>query len=212
FVKTDEETKKKVIKSGSTSTNQFQDRIRNFFERKLQKYAVSQIENGIALFDGSLTTNTWDTPIPYMTGMRDLASSKNNAIIAISKKSTVEVNGTKISYLLDDTPNAGYKRINIQERSLGTIFATRMSMGGFTFRTDVCPTPVRPSAEEVLNLFYTNCRMNLGYPVLLKLAHIHSVFTKSEVLLLQVYASKKYGIKMKKPIDLTPLFAPFPKR
>jgi hypothetical protein len=217
FVKVDDQTGKKTIKSGSTDLNQFQDRLRNFFERKLQKYAVSHLENGIALFDGSLTTNTWDTPQAYMEKIKDETQSHNNSIVAISKKSTLEVGGINISYALDDTNLAGYRKLksvdnrSSKNRSLGTIFVCRFGMGGPSFRVDVCPSPATPRCEDRLYAFYSNCRMNLGYPVLLKRAHIHSVFTKSEVLALQVYACKKYGIKLKKPMDLSPIFAPFPK-
>ena len=39
-----------------------------------------------------------------------------------------------------------------------------------------------------------------------------TIFTKNEILSLQVYAAKKYGIKLKRPIDIGPIFAPFSKR
>jgi len=213
FIDVNKETGNKTIKSSSTSQNQFQDRIRNYFERKLQKWAISKMKNSIILIDGSLTTNVWDTPLHFMQNdLRDFAYSQNNCLVAVSKKSTVEINGKNISYLLDDSIEAGFKKINSQERSLGTIFAVRFSLGGLTFRVDICPTALIPATEDVLKTAFSNCRMSLGYPFLLKLAHIHSIFTKNEFLSLQVYAAKKYSIKLKRPIDIGPIFAPFSKR
>jgi hypothetical protein len=51
----------------------------------------------------------------------------------------------------------------------------------------------------------------LGYPNLLRLAHIHSAFTKAEIVSLQVAAAHDFGVSMRPPEDVSVIFAPFRK-
>jgi len=138
-----------------------------------------------------------------------------DSLIGIAKRSDLEIGGVNILYLLRETQEPCYCEIKdpdwtaLYPPSFGTIFVARFGPGGFTFRTDVCPFIV--PAEEILNRLYQNARIWLGYPYLLKLAHIHSVFTKPEIVQLQVLAAKNYGLRMQKPQDISVIFAPFRK-
>ncbi|MBI2305519.1 MAG: hypothetical protein HYU86_12335 [Chloroflexi bacterium] len=211
FIETDKEGVKSP-KTPSASLKRIQDRIRNYIERKLQRLAVSQIESGIVLFDGALFAMEWDTPLPFLQSTRDLAFEKGNSIVGICKRSDLQVDGVNVAYLLRETQEPCFRRIEqneqgIYSRGIGETFAARYGPGGFSFRTDVCPYIV--TSAEILNRLYSSALMTLGYPVLLKLAHIHSVFTKREVVELQVLAARNYGLTLQRPQDISILFAPF---
>lgn len=211
-----------VIKRGSREPNQYKDRIRNFIERMLQQDVLAYIKNGLVLFDGALTLRTYNTPQNFMEKFVRIAKKNNTDIIGISKKSRITVRNQHISTLLEGTIEPGYRRIvkvdvsggkerEAEGRNLGSIFVCRFSPGGYTFRVDVARMSLLASEEEVLQVLYANTNMNLGYPNLLRLAHIHSAFTKQEIVSLQVYVAHKYNIKMRRPEDLSVLFAPFRK-
>jgi len=203
----------KTITGGSVGFKQAQDRIRNYVERWLQRFAISTIKGGIILFDGVLSAREWDTPTKFLENTRELAFNEGNSLVGIAKRSVLELGGVNILYLLTGTQEPCYREIidpdwtALYPPSFGTIFVVRFGPGGFTFRTDVCPFIV--PAEEILNRLYQNARICLGYPYLLKLAHIHSVFTKPEIVQLQVLAAKDYGLRMQKPQDISVIFAPF---
>lgn len=210
------------IKAGAREPNQYKDRIRNFIERMLQLDVARQLQNGVQLIDGTLTLRTYNTPQIFLETLGREVARQNSDIVGISKKSRVTVDGVHISALLDDDPpDAGYRKIISEDsegsdsaagaRNLGTLFAVRFSPGGFTFRVDVARRSLLQSEDEVLQTLYANTNMTLGYPNLLRLAHIHSAFTKSEIVSLQVKASYDYNISMRPPEDLSVIFAPFRK-
>lgn len=211
-----------IIKAGSTEPNQYKDRIRNFLERMLQLDLAKQVYNGILLFDGALTLRTYNTPQVFLEQLAREASQRNTDIVSISKKSRVTVDGVYINALLDDAPpDPGFQRIlaldtdgnseDLLTRNLGVPFVVRFGPGGYAFRVDVARTSTLESEEEVLQTLYANTQMTLGYPNLLRLAHIHSAFTKAEIVALQVQAAHDYNIPMRPPEDLSIIFAPFRK-
>ena len=211
-----------TIKSGAREPNQFKDRIRNYIERMLQLDILRHLQNGILLIDGTLTLRTFNTPEVFMEYLGREAQRQNSDIVGVSKKSRVTVSGVHISALLDDDPpSAGFRRILVEDsegadsaagaRNLGALFATRFAPGGFTFRTDVARRSIIQTEEEVLQALYANTQMTLGYPNLLRLAHIHSAFTKSEIVSLQVQIAHDYNVQLRQPEDLSVVFAPFRK-
>jgi hypothetical protein len=210
------------IKAGSTEPNQFKDRMRNFIERMLQLDIARQLRSGILLVDGALTLRTYNTPQVFLECLGREAARCNSDIVGVSKKSRITVDGVHMSALLDDTPtDAGFRRIltvdaaggeeDAVARNLGAPFAVRFAPGGFTFRVDVARQSLLQTEEEVLEVLYANTQMTLGYPNLLRLAHIHSAFTKAEIVSLQVQAAHDYGVSMRPPEDLSVIFAPFRK-
>jgi hypothetical protein len=210
------------IKHGSTEPNQFKDRIRNFIERILQLALARHLKGGILLIDGALTLRTFNTPQVFLEHLGAVAQSNNSDLVGVSKKSRLTVEGVHIAALLDDDPtDAGLRRIltvdssggdaDALERNLGIPFAVRFAPGGFTFRVDVARRSLALDEESVLNNIYGNTQMTLGYPNLLRLAHIHSAFTKAEIVMLQVQAAHDYRVSMRQPEDLSVIFAPFRK-
>lgn len=208
-----------TIKAGAREPNQFKDRLRNYLERMLQLDAARQLRSGILLVDGALTLRTFNTPGVFLEHLAREARRRNSDIVGVSKKSRVTVDGVHVSALLDHIAagSVGFMRINRmdsedgEDRSLGTSFAVRFSPGGFTFRVDVARQSQLPSEEVVLHTLYSNTPMMLGYPNLLRLAHIHSAFTKAEIVSLQVAAAHDFGVSMRPPEDVSVIFAPFRK-
>ena len=213
---------KLMIKAGAREPNQFKDRIRNFVERMLQMDVIRQLRNGLMLVDGALTLRTYNTPQDFMEHLGREAAKCNSDIVGVSKKSRVTVQSVHLGGLLDnDGVQPGYRRIfwvdsddadsAAKERNLGTLFAARFAPGGFTFRIDVAKRSILPDEHAVLQSLFANTRMTLGYPNLLRLAHIHAAFTKAEVVSLQVQAAHDYKMPMRAPEDLSVVFAPFRK-
>lgn len=208
-----------TIKAGAREPNQFKDRLRNFLERMLQLDAARQLGSGMLLIDGALTLRTFNTPGVFLAQLAREAQRRNSDIVGVSKKSRVTVDGVHVSALLDDVPagSVGFMRINRvdtedgDERNLGNPFAVRFAPGGFTFRVDVAKQSLLPSEEGVLQALYANTPMMLGYPNLLRLAHIHSAFTKAEIVSLQVAAAHDFQVSMRPPEDVSVIFAPFRK-
>lgn len=204
------------VKRGvADNANQYSDRFRNWFERIIQKVAVESIANGIILLDGSLTKNTRDTPTIFLEHLSELANEKGNAIIAISKKSSLLINEKPIRFWLDDIKNkACYKDITSlmrkakRERVLGNTYVARFSNLGPTFRVDVKTAPGQ-SDKEAIDLFYTNAFLKGGYPDILVRAHSYSYFTPPVVTELQAQARVLYKLIPKGEADLGSIFAPF---
>jgi hypothetical protein len=204
------------VKRGvANDAHQYGDRFRNWFERLVQRIAVTSVSNGIILFDGALTLRTRDTPQSYLKRLADMANERGNAIIAISKQSRLQVAGKSIRFWLNDVnEQACYRwlkplmRREGTERVLGNLYAARFSVLGPTFRIDV-KAPPGFLDEEILNRFYTSTLMRSGYPDILVRAHAHSYFTSPDVFQLQAQAGAKYKLSPQGDIELKSIFAPF---
>jgi hypothetical protein len=222
FVEIDEEPNppRKKLKPhvAAWDSHQYGDRFRNWFERLIQLASVSLVNNGIILLDGALTLRTRDTPQVFLERLAQLASDHGNAIIAISKQSKLQVDGTPLTFLLDDYPGrVCYRPISPllrqqdphrAERVLGNIYVARLSPIGPCFRIDVKPTRGQ-SDHEALNQFFASCFMRAGYPDILVRAHVHSYFTPADVLELQAQIGNQYGLKPRGDVDLSTIFTPF---
>jgi len=210
------------IKAGSHEPDEFKDRIRNYIERVLQLDVIRQLKNGVMLIDGSLTLNTFGTPTVFMEQLAREAKRNNSDIVGVSKKSRITVDGVNINALLDEFQSKpGFLRILSEDiqgdkdiagsRNLGTLYVSRFAPGSFAFRVDVARRSIIQTDEEVLQALYANTQMTLGYPNILRLAHIHSAFTKAEIVSLQVQSAHDYGVSLRPPEDLSVIFAPFRK-
>lgn len=207
-------------KESSLEPNKFRDRIRNFVERMCQLDALARLSNGILIVDGALQNSTFNTPLAFTNRLAKLATAQNCDLVGISKESRVTVNNQTIISLLDDRVEAGYRRIYRIDSAggeapelymMGPVFACRFVPGGFTWRVDIAHRSLLPGNESVLHTFVANARMHLGYPNLLRLAHIHSAFTKQEVVALQVRLARRYGLTLLPKRDVGVIFAPFKK-
>jgi hypothetical protein len=204
------------VKSGVADTSyQYGDRLRNWFERLAQRIAVSSIENAIVLFDGALTLSTRDTPATYLRDLARIANSRGNAIIAISKRSQLQVGDRPIRFWLNDVPERPCYRLltpgmtrERRERVLGNVYAARFSPLGPTFRVDVKPVDGQ-SDQEALSELYSSTGMRGGYPDILVRAHAHCYFAYPDIAQLQAEAGGRYGLTPVGEVELSGIFAPF---
>ena len=204
------------VKAGvADNVYQYGDRFRNWLERVAQRIAVSSIENGTILFDGALTLGTRDTPATYLRDLAALAGSRGNSIIAISKRSQLQVGERPVRFWLDDSPHRACHRLLTPllagergERVLGNVYAVRFSPLGPTFRMDVKPASGQ-SDYEAINGLYNSAAMRGGYPDIQVRAHAHSYFTYPDIIQLQAQAGARYGLTPQGEIELSGIFAPF---
>ena len=204
------------VKTGiADNAHKFGDRFRNWLERLVQRTAVWSIEHGVILFDGALTYRTYDTPQIFLERLAEEANDHDNAVIAISKQSMLNVAGKPIQFWLDDVPNkACYRwltslmRQENRERFMGNVYAARFSALGPTFRMDV-KSAEGQSDTEAINQFYSSVLMRCGYPDILVRAHAYSYFTPPDVVQLQAQAGAKYSFRPSPEPNLTGIFAPF---
>jgi hypothetical protein len=222
FFVTKNERGRLEIKKGATEPNQFKDRLRNFIERMLQLHELRRLHGGILLVDGALTLRTYNTPQRFMELLRDTARQANSDIVGVSKKSRLTVGGVHLGAVLDfDGPDAGYREIvradsassdaDSVRRNLGIPFVARFAPGGYTFRVDVARQSLLINERALLGALYANTQMTLGYPNLLRLAHIHAAFTKAEIITLQAQAAHDYRVHLRPSEDLSVIFSPFRK-
>ncbi|MEQ9716453.1 MAG: DNA double-strand break repair nuclease NurA [Candidatus Asgardarchaeum sp.] len=184
------------------------DRFRNFLERMAQRSICAQIENGIVLWDGSLTAGTIDTPRKIIDDSLDVAKRHGNSVVGVSKNSWLRLeDGTRIISLLDNVSAVGYIKVDrwisssLRSRIRGNVFAVKFTEDGFTFRVDINPAE-GISSEHVLNLLRSNVSFYNGYPYLLRLAHINAYFTPNEILAIQSYVADKFNLIFVRPFDV----------
>lgn len=205
------------LKGGvAQDVNRYADRFRNWFERLAQQVAVNQIQDGTFLLDGALTLRTLDTPDIFFTNLARATSEQGNALVAISKRSFLQIQGKEIRFWLNDVPNKiCYRELSsllrqdaFGDRVLGNTYAIRFSPLGLTFRMDVKAAEGQ-SDNEAVNKLFSSVLMRAGYPDILVRAHMHSYFTSSDVIQLQAQASAQYDLLPQGEVDLSGIFGPF---
>jgi hypothetical protein len=175
------------------------------------------INQGVLLFDGSLTSGTLDTPVQRLKEILSYARRNNSTVLAFSKATTLRSNGILITeqlpnhdppYLLETTGIHSKPPIIL----LGDIYVARLNKGNLAFRLDIDKeTPVEqrmPAIQKLLgNDLYTQ-----SYPETLRLSHILCTFTANEVLAIKHFITRKHGIQIINRPDMHKLlFGPFSK-
>ena len=179
---------------------QMPTRLASLLERWLQNMVVRTAANGLVLFDGSLTSGTFDTPVERMREILTTARGHGNIVLAFSKATCLRVNGYLITDLLPErappylleTTGLRFKPPTVL---LGDVYVARLNKANFAFRLDIdreIPFTERIAALELLignDVFQS-------YPETLRLAHILCTFTANEVLAIQHFITSKHGIQM----------------
>ncbi|MEM3521427.1 MAG: DNA double-strand break repair nuclease NurA [Candidatus Bathyarchaeia archaeon] len=194
----------KVIISSNPLSIRILSKLRNFLERWIQSQVCSSFKDSIILFDGSLATNILDSPVEHLEEILSIARKNKNIVLAFSKSTKLCFQGKKITrlaeglnppYLIDVDDLILNQTSSYPIKLLGKIYIANLTQGGFAFRLDI---DGKVSIEEgilaVEKLIYRDLIDN-GYPEVLKLAHVLSTFTANEVIGIQGYITKKYGLK-----------------
>jgi hypothetical protein len=197
------------------TTLQMPTRIASLFERWMQSSLAKTAENAIILFDGSLTAGTIDTPAKRMHEILDAARRRGNTVLAFSKGTSLRVSGRLITdqlpeheppYLLE-TSNLKLKPPTVL---LGEVYVARLNRARIAFRLDIDREISESGQLEAVEKLVGNDLYLQSYPETLRLAHILCTFTANEVLAMQHFAKRKYGIQLVNRPDMHRLlFGPF---
>jgi hypothetical protein len=203
--------------SGHQSTPnllQMPTRLASLLERWLQTMIARIATNGLILFDGSLTSGTFDTPVERMREILTTARKHGNIVLAFSKATCLRVNGYLITDLLPERePPYLLETAGLRFRPptvlLGDVYVARLNKANLAFRLDIdreIPFPERIAAMERL----VGNDVFQSYPETLRLAHILCTFTANEVLAIQHFITRKHGIQIVNRPDMHRLlFGPF---
>jgi len=202
---------------GSPNLQQMPTRIASLLERWLQTMLSKTISNGLILFDGSLTSGTVDTPTQLMREILEVARKKCNIVLAFSKMTNLRFNGHLITdvlpiysppYLLETTGLKTKPPIVF----LGDIYVARLTKGNYAFRLDIDKEVPSEQKIEAVEKLLGNDLLSQSYPETLRLAHILCTFTANEVIAMQHFIARKYGLRIVERPDMHRLlFGPFGK-
>jgi hypothetical protein len=196
---------------------QMPTRLASLLERWLQTMLTKTVANGLILFDGSLTSGTFDTPAQRMKEILSNARRNRSTVLAFSKMTSLRVNGYLITeqlpkhappYLLETTG----LRCKPPMIPLGDVYVARLNKAKYAFRLDIDrEIPLQHRANAVEKLLGNDLIMQ-GYPETLRLAHILCTFTANEVLAIKHFITSKHGIQIINRPDMHRLlFGPFGK-
>jgi hypothetical protein len=196
---------------------QMPTRIASLLERWLQTMLTKTINNGLILFDGSLTSGTADTPTPLMKEILETARTRRTVVLAFSKMTSLRFNGHLIT---DALPN--HKPPYLLETAglktkppivlLGDIYVARLTKGNCAFRLDIDKQVVPEQKIEAVEKLLGNDLLSQSYPETLRLAHILCTFTANEVIAMQHFTAQAYRLKIVNRPDMHRLlFGPFGK-
>jgi len=207
-----------VTVRGGAAGNQshFPDRVRNAIERQIQVLAAGAMTGGVLLLDGALST--FDTPPAFLERLVARAHADGNSVIAISKRSTLNIKGRPLGFWLDEVPyRACYRALTTlfyeenagrrTDRIMGRLFACRFSPLGRTYRVDVSPAPGL-SDEEALSRLFASVGVRGGYPDILVQAHALSMITPPQALLLRAQLAQ-FGLSSAWDWGFGGAFGPF---
>ncbi len=193
-------------------------RVRDTFERWLQFSINRTLRNAFVLLDGSLTAGTSDNASRELERTLSAARQARNLIIAISKNTKLRIGEKSITNLLDtfkkpcllDVDAQIVRQFSHSLRFLGRVFVGKLASSGFPFRIDV---DRNAETETILDGFHELIGTEIvdqGYPETLRIAHILSTFTATDVLAIQAFAAARFGIHLiPKAVLRRSLFGPF---
>lgn len=194
---------------------QMPTRLANLLERWLQIMIAKTATDGILLFDGSLMSGTFDTPVQRMRQILDRARKNNNIVLAFSKATSLRSNGYLITELLPESEppylleTAGL-RFKPSIVLLGDVYVARLNKANLAFRLDIDREIPSKERIEAVERLIGNDVFQQSYPETLRLAHILCTFTANEVLAIQHFITRKHGIQIINRPDMhRVLFGPF---
>ncbi len=157
--------------------------IRNTVERKIVLALVASPQVSIVMADGSLKH-------PFELYPAQLAQSDSDACLVGFSKSSSLVASSRLTGTVTKALGPAY--CASREGPIQTVVA-KFTNDGLVFRLDVA----RPIAQlqHVLGLILHNDGFSVGYPESLRVAHHHSVVSRSEDTALKAYLSKRYLLK-----------------
>lgn len=201
----------------SPSFMQIPMRMANLLEKWLQASLTKTVQDGLILFDGSLTAGTSDTPTRQLKEILATARHMGNTVLAFTKATTLRFNGC----LLTDAfptykPPCLIEVVNLKPKPplnlLGRVYVAKLTKGNHAFRLDIDLEVPPPQRIEAVEKLLGNDLIMHGYPETLRLAHILCTFTANEVIAMQHFIQRRYRLKIINRPDIHRLlFGPFGK-
>ena len=195
-----------------------QVRMGTLFERWLQMHVSCSCKGNLILWDGSLTAGTVDSPVNVMSQLLEIARNGFNSILAFSKISRLRLLGHRVTDLLWECQPPCLLEIRDSQfpsgpmRFLGDIYVAKLTRGSCSFRLDIDRKIPYEQRIEAIRKLLGNDALHQSYPETLRLAHIFSTFTASEVIGIQRYIAQEWGLKIVvRPNVRRLLFGPFGK-
>jgi hypothetical protein len=193
-------------------------RMGNLLERWLQLGISCSTYNSIILWDGSMTAGTVDSPSDEMSRLLEIARNRLNTVLAFSKNTTLRFSGHKLTdYAEKAVPPCLLQISDFPSSSgpvllLGNIYVAKLTRGVCSFRLDIDKkVPQELGIEAVQSLLGSDLLVQ-SYPETLRLAHIYSTFTGTEVIGIQRFIAHQYGLRIvTRPNVRRMLFGPFGK-
>ena len=181
------------------------DRLRKSPSATYSFQTVRSYADALVLIDGSLMAGAVADPMFVVKDLVRDAQQNRNAVVALSKSTTLTLKESRLSILslLEGVPGACYvgdlRQHLTQERSryIGCVYVGRLTPRGEAFRFDI-PENTGVTHDWLLSMS-AGCRRD-GYPEELKLAHMTSVLSSISVIELQAAAINLHGLEMRESI------------
>ncbi|MEJ2272826.1 MAG: hypothetical protein P8X91_10235 [Candidatus Bathyarchaeota archaeon] len=179
-----------------------QNKMGNLLEKWLQLGISSSTSEAIILWDGSMTAGMIDCPIDEMDRLLNVARNRLNTVLAFSKNTNLRFFGHKLTDYAKNALPPCLLEIESLESSLGQvlffgdIYIAKLTPGICSFRLDIDKKiPQEQGINAVQNLLGSDILIQ-SYPETLRLAHIFSTFTATEVIGIQRFISQRYNLKI----------------
>jgi len=180
-----------------------QSQLCNLVERWLQACVSHLARGSIILWDGSLTAGVPGSRTAELSKILKAARENSNVVMAFSKDTTVRFLDRRITDLvagcgppclfeIDSLPLSSPNFM----RFLGRIYVAKLAKGGCAFRLDIDRAVSREESIAAVERLLGNELVYQGYPETLRLAHIYSTFTASDVIGIQRFLVRKYGLRL----------------
>jgi hypothetical protein len=179
-----------------------QTKLATLLERWIQTSIAQDMRNGIILWDGSLTAGTLETPIWALENTLKTARNNKNLILAFSKSTRLLFSGRRLTDVLQCQPPPCLLKAYTHDlragplRLLGDVYVAKLTRGSYSFRLDVDPKISQTQIIDAMQKLLGNDVIRHSYPETLRLAHIFSTFTATEVIGLQRCVAKQGNIRV----------------
>ncbi len=179
-----------------------QAKLATLLERWIQTFVNQAVHNSLILWDGSLMAGTVETPMKSMKQLLEDAHSRQNTILAFSKMTKLFSQGRRLTDLVMKHPPPCMLEIRCPVSHLGPlyfmgrVYVAKLSGGSCAFRLDVDKQLLHDHTVEAIQKLLGNDLIVQSYPETLRLAHIFSTFTATEVLGIQRCVTKENNIRI----------------
>lgn len=163
--------------------------IRILLERHVASVAAGLLRNGLLLLDGSLRLSLFE---PRDMGLDSLLEEATT--VAMSKASRIKLVNRIASVLLKNEGPCFVEITSFMKTiirpSLGRSFIVKLDASGLPFRADL---PSHADPKETFSSLRSSDIITRGYPESLRIAHLLSVFTATEIAALKGIIASQAG-------------------